>query len=149
MVGLPGSGKSTMAKKLAEEYGAEIISTDAIRKEVLGVEGDLSEDSRIFKIAHDRCAKLLKSGQSVIFDACNLSIGARKGVLQCAKGMNGVRRMAYVMAADVWKCIENDSPRERKCGSGVILSCAEDYTPPRMMEGFTEIIRQRIQEIFK
>ena len=36
MVGLPGSGKSTYAKELAERTNAKICSSDAIREELTG-----------------------------------------------------------------------------------------------------------------
>jgi hypothetical protein len=34
--GLPGSGKSTLAKALAGEFGAELLSTDTIRRQMFG-----------------------------------------------------------------------------------------------------------------
>lgn len=148
MIGLPGSGKSTMGKKLAEEYNAEIVSTDSIRKEFLGREGDRSEDSKVFATAHNRCENLLRQGKSVVFDACNLSVGARQRVLKCAAFSKNIRKIGYVMAADAWRCIENDKKRERQCGASVILSCAESYVYPRIQEGFNEMIRQKMQEMF-
>ena len=41
--GLPGSGKTTLATALAEEFGAELLSTDAIRRQLLGASPTLSE----------------------------------------------------------------------------------------------------------
>ena len=38
MIGCPGSGKSTIAKKMAQNTGAVIVSTDAIRGELFGDE---------------------------------------------------------------------------------------------------------------
>ena len=83
MVGLPGSGKSTKAQTLSSEYEAEIVSTDALRKEKVGQEGDISQDNQIFRLAYECCSKLLREGKSVVFDACNLSPTARKRVLSC------------------------------------------------------------------
>lgn len=36
MVGLPGSGKSTYAKELADRTNAKLCSSDAIREELTG-----------------------------------------------------------------------------------------------------------------
>ena len=36
MIGLPASGKSEQAKKLAAEYNAEIFSSDELRVEMVG-----------------------------------------------------------------------------------------------------------------
>ncbi|WP_436405622.1 AAA family ATPase, partial [Mycobacterium gordonae] len=32
--GNPGSGKSTVARELAEQFGAQVISTDDVRREL-------------------------------------------------------------------------------------------------------------------
>lgn len=146
MIGLPGSGKSTKAQKLAKEYNAEIISTDALRKDLLGKEGDMSQDAIIFRQAYEKCKKILASGGSVVFDACNITKGARKRVLACAEGMYNVEKIGYLMYADVWECIRRDSQRERVCGKELILSYAGSYTLPKMMEGFNQIIRERFDE---
>ena len=148
MIGLPGSGKSTKAAQLAEEYNAQIISTDTLRKEKVGQEGDISQDNQIFSLAYQKCRNLLASGESVIFDACNLSPTARKRVLSCCGSRYGIEKIAYIMAANAWQCVEMDSHRERVCGEGVILLYAERYIPPKMSEGFTQMIRQRPEDIF-
>ena len=146
MIGLPGSGKSEKAAQLAKEYDAQIISTDDLRKQYVGKEGDISQDSQIFNLAYQKCRNLLASGESVIFDACNLSPTARKRVLVCCGNRYGIEKIAYILVADAWQCIEQDSKRERVCGPAVILSYAERYIPPKMSEGFTQVIRQRSQE---
>ena len=103
----------------------------------------MSQDSQVFQAAYNRCRNFLIAGKSVVFDACNITVGARRRVLACAQGLYNVEKIGYVMAADVWKCIERDSKRDRVCGQGVILSYAESYVFPKMMEGFTEIRRER------
>lgn len=48
MCGLPGSGKSTQAKKMAEKLNASIFSSDAIRKEKYGDEAIQGNPNKIF-----------------------------------------------------------------------------------------------------
>lgn len=43
MVGVPGSGKTEKVKILAKEYNASLLSSDAIREEILG---DVSDQTK-------------------------------------------------------------------------------------------------------
>jgi len=79
--GNPGTGKSTLAHALAESTGAQVISTDEVRRELLasgainggiGVldEGLYSPDNIaiVYEAALRRAQVLLSEGQSVILD---------------------------------------------------------------------------------
>ena len=51
MTGLSGSGKSTIAQKLAEENpNTVIVSSDAIREELTGNYEDQEHNEEVFKI---------------------------------------------------------------------------------------------------
>ena len=53
MVGLSASGKSTIAKQIAEKENCIIISSDAIRGEICdGGVADQSKNDEVFKIFH-------------------------------------------------------------------------------------------------
>lgn len=53
MIGLPASGKSTIAKEIAESEDAVIVSSDEIRKE-FGDVNDQSQNARVFEEAERR-----------------------------------------------------------------------------------------------
>lgn len=53
MIGLPASGKSSIAKKIAKSEDAVIVSSDDIRKE-LGNINDQSQNEKVFEIAEKR-----------------------------------------------------------------------------------------------
>ena len=81
MVGLPGSGKSTKAKEIANETGAVITSLDSLRKEIAGSRKNWYSNPDIFNnimsrsIANIQNAMVewhLKNGESVIVDNMNL-----------------------------------------------------------------------------
>ena len=78
LVGLPGSGKSTLEQKLKIKYKAEIISSDALRKELCGTELDQNHNSEVFAEMQKRTIDLLKSNKSVIYDATNINSKKRK-----------------------------------------------------------------------
>ena len=143
MVGLPGSGKSTLAAELADRFNAEVVSTDSLREQITGREGDISQDSVVFPMAYKKCRDALLSRKSVIFDACNISVGARRAVLNCAQNIRGIEKVAVIMSANVEECAIRDAQRNRNVGFTTILSYAEDYVRPKMSEGFTQIALQR------
>ncbi len=79
MLGAPGSGKGTQARRLAEHFGAEHIATgDMLRAEIaagtpLGREvegyvksGDLVPDEIVERLAHDRVIAASKRGGYVL-----------------------------------------------------------------------------------
>jgi predicted kinase len=80
--GLPGTGKSSLARALAERSGFEVISSDVVRKELAGVEpgehryeafrqgiysGEITK--RTYEALLGRAAPILHAGRSVILDA--------------------------------------------------------------------------------
>ena len=79
--GNPGTGKSTLAHALAESTGAQVISTDDVRRElrdagaITGDSGVLDQGlyspenvATVYEIALHRASLLLTNGQSVILD---------------------------------------------------------------------------------
>ena len=73
MVGLPGAGKSFLARAVATNFGAVLIQTDAIRKELFPRPRYTSKELRtVYAIAHRRLAAALAAGRRVVFDATNL-----------------------------------------------------------------------------
>ena len=74
MIGLSGSGKSTVAEEYAKKYDAKIISSDKIREELYGDENIQGDPNDVFRIVHERIFDLLKSGFSIIYDATNLHL---------------------------------------------------------------------------
>ena len=79
--GNPGTGKSTVARALAEQTGAQVISTDDVRRElrdsgvIAGDAGVLDQGlyspdnvARVYEFALRRARSLLGDGQSVILD---------------------------------------------------------------------------------
>lgn len=79
--GNPGTGKSTVARALAEKTGAQVISTDDVRRElqavgiISGNPGDLDAGlyrrnnvRTVYEVVLHRARALLANGQSVILD---------------------------------------------------------------------------------
>ena len=82
MVGLPASGKSTIAHNLAKENNYIIFSSDELRVELYGDINDQNHNHDLFIELHKRIKTALKEGNNVIYDACNLSSKRRVAFLQ-------------------------------------------------------------------
>ena len=74
MVGLPASGKSYKATELSVQYNAEILSSDAIRKELFGDERSQENNELVFKTLYERANKFLLDGVGVIIDSTNTTL---------------------------------------------------------------------------
>jgi len=94
-VGLSGSGKSYVAKKLAECCGYEVLRSDVIRKELVGLNplesakaafggGIYTEEMtrRVYQTMVQRAKKLLSEGKRVVLDATFLRKWQRELVLR-------------------------------------------------------------------
>lgn len=71
--GLPGTGKSFLARRLAEALPFVIIESDVVRKILFPQPLYTAQESRwVHRTCHVLMAKLLKRGVRVIYDATNL-----------------------------------------------------------------------------
>ena len=90
--GLPGTGKSTLARSLAEKAHFEVIRSDVIRKEIFTAESSEPSGSlytsdrtqRIYDECLQRARRLLQAGKRVIIDATFQRDQDRQTFLQLA-----------------------------------------------------------------
>ena len=143
MVGYPGSGKSTYAQQLAQKVGADIVSTDAIRKELYGDESIQGQWPEIEERLHQRMGDTLKGGRSVIMDATNLSPRNREFIKRYNQDYPVI---AHVMDTTLDQSIENNKKRAMDGGREVDMDYYEKLRtnpwnkPPELSEGFTDIV---------
>lgn len=67
--GLPGVGKSTLARALADEAGFEVIRTDAVRKQSAGVSYEPAAKADVYRACRALAEDALFHGRRVILDA--------------------------------------------------------------------------------
>ena len=135
MVGLPGSGKSTVAKTL----DGTLISTDSIREELYGDENIQGDGRLVFSIAFCRAREALERGENVIFDATNVSRKARKGVL---KATPGAEHVAVFVNTPFEECVKRNRSRVRVVPNEVLERMHKNLVPPTVEEGFAEVIEK-------
>lgn len=137
MIGLPASGKSTIAEKISKSEGAIIVSSDEIRKELLGDVNDQSKNELIF----EEVEKRIKDGllnSNVIFDATNINYKKRRGFLH-GLGKMKVKKIAVLVATPYEECLIRNSKRERKVPEEAIKRMYYSFHIPQYYEGFDEI----------
>jgi predicted kinase len=68
--GLPGTGKSTVAERIAELLPASLLRTDVVRKELFPDPTYASEESaRVYDELFSRASERLHAGEHVVLDA--------------------------------------------------------------------------------
>ena len=136
LVGLPGSGKSTLAQKLKNKYKAEIISSDALRKELYGTELDQNHNDEVFAEMQKRTIDLLKSNKSVIYDATNINSRKRMHLLRCTNRYTKTA-ICYFLATPYEMCLERNNQRaDRRVPEEVIKRMLYSFHTPSIREGF-------------
>lgn len=138
MIGLPASGKSEQAKKLAAKYDAEIFSSDALREEMFGDVNHQTNNDVLFKELHKRIRGCLTYGKSAIYDACNISYKHR---MEFLKSLNRIHceKIAVLMATPYEVCLERNAQREREVPEHVIKRMYMNFNVPFWYEGWNAI----------
>lgn len=138
MVGVAGSGKSTIAFRIAEDTGAKIVSSDAIRGEIYGDENCQANPAKIFEIVHQRVRNHLKNGESVIMDATNLNCKRRMNFVKTLSHFDCFKNCVLVITApeDIEVRMEM---RARKVPMGVVHNQISQFQCPNYYEGWDNI----------
>jgi len=141
MVGISGSGKSTMARDLLSQGFYDImVSSDDIREEIWGDASIQNRPDIIFNIAHERIIEALKDGKDVIFDATNLKVKDRKNLLDKISNIPNVENTCIIVYPHLEWCIENQDKRDRKVPEEVIRKQFKNFQLPTSDEGWDYIL---------
>lgn len=141
MVGLPGSGKSTKAEQIKNEFCAQVFSSDALRKEKFGDEKIQKDAAGIFKELLNRCAASLDSGYTTVLDATNLSYKKRMEFLRelDKKVSLAFSKICVLMATPYEICCERNSSRERVVPDEAMKRMYCSFYTPAYFEGWDDI----------
>jgi predicted kinase len=118
LIGLPGTGKSYLASKLAERLPFMIVESDAVRKELFPTPSySPGESAAVFKVIHYIIGDLVHNKTSVIFDATNLEEKHRKTIYHI--GENNEAKVILVNLEAPPDIVKNRlESRERKQETG-------------------------------
>lgn len=140
MIGVPGSGKSTIAEEIALNEPAIIVSSDVIRGELYGDESIQGDPAKVFRIVHENVKHYLSKGCNVIMDATNINSKKRATFLrEINKVCPDCEKIAVVVVADKDTCVSRDLFRKRTAGYDVIERMIANFQPPFYYEGWDAI----------
>jgi predicted kinase len=97
MVGLPGSGKSTWIIKNKPKWSnTAVVSSDLLRKEVLGDVNNQDYNSYIWQLITQITIAYLKKGTNVVLDSTNTDIEKRKEFIKEIESEVDFKKFAIV-----------------------------------------------------
>lgn len=138
MCGIPGSGKTTLAKEIAKQYSVIVHSYD----DIPNAWGNPDRDGSLYKqwlnnIRHD-----LQNGNSVVCDSTALSSINRKQFLEEISDFD-CEKILIVKAVPLEICIQRNKGRFREVPENQIELSARLLEPPTEDEGWDAIYISR------
>ena len=149
MVGLPGAGKSTYSKRLAECLPNGVVySFDDIEEAMKSDGSAYYAGHSVMRETYRRIASSLKNGQQVIFDSTNVIRAQRETFLSLVDGLNvtDLRKICVVIDTPLGKCLEHNLERDRNVPESVIYHLAKKFEQPSYEEGWDRISTYKILE---
>jgi predicted kinase len=140
-IGVPGSGKSTVLKALAEKDGLAYVCPDDIRAKLTGNASDQTRNAEVWDRAYKQITRHLSQGRTVVVDATNAKPEDRQQLVRhCRPLANRILGMWFRTPLDV--CLARQARRDRQVPDAYIRSSHNWLTrhPPRLSEGFDFII---------
>lgn len=100
MVGLPGTGKSSVVENLQKLLPCVVISTDNVRLHVRRTPTyTAAEMMLVYEVCYSIIESRLRQGQRVVFDATNYLSARREHVIKLARRCGAPTAVCYVQAS--------------------------------------------------
>ena len=151
LIGLPASGKSTLARRLQEiTPNATIVSTDTARKKLFRdekIQGNWADE--VEPEVLEQIKNAIAHNNSVIYDATNVKRDWRIGMLMKIKeklqqiNAPPICWIAWHLQTPVGVCKKWNQKRDRQVPNEVIEEYSEllKQFPPQIEEGFKNIYK--------
>ena len=155
LMGLPGSGKSTVAKKITNykelyskypsiyltENTPKVFSSDEYREKLTGDVNNQTSNHKIFNTLYNDLTNHVKNGGSAIYDATNINRKNRKEILTRLNDLHieDLKIIGILVITPIEECIERNKNRERIVPEEVIYNMACKFEMPLLNEGFSSI----------
>lgn len=138
-IGLPGSGKTTLFKPLAEKYGLSHISRDAVFNEMFGVDSDhRAFIGEVFQETARRLDAAIREGKSVVRESIFADPEERREIIAAARESGATRVVGVFIDIDLEVAKERNQKRERVVQDEVLewRHLQFQHYPPGLEDGF-------------
>lgn len=136
MIGIPGSGKSYHAKKIAKKENAIILSTDEIRVKLFGTELKQRKTREVYKYLINETEKYISQGKNVLIDATNIERNRRLKILN---KFRNIEKECYYMDTPYDICLVRNKNRNRIVSEFIMNKMRKNLEIPLISEGFKHI----------
>lgn len=144
MIGLPGSGKSTYAKKLLElNKNWKYVSRDEIRYNYVADQKHYwDHEYEVYQEFSKQIDMHLINGDVVIADATHLNKKSRDKLFRNLTSQN-FEKIAIIMNTSFEVCFNRNSKRTGivRVPDQVMYRMKNNYKPPTKVEGFDKILK--------
>ena len=144
LIGPPASGKTTLAGVLAELTGAEVLSTDRLRRELFGDAAVQGPWRDIEALLHQRIQELVAAGTPVIVDATHARRPWRLVLTQALALPAPVEWIGWWLYTPLSTCLQWNQTRQRLVPEPVIrelaAALADPIFGPSRAEGFAAVV---------
>ncbi len=118
MAGLPGTGKSTIARRLAKAIGGTVLESDAVRQLMFGRrEYSSTESFAVFRTLHTAARYLLALHVTVVVDATSILEKDRKPLYRLAEE---ARAPLFILQVEAPASVVEERLARRKSGAGAV-----------------------------
>ena len=135
IAGIPGSGKTTLAHRLAEEHGAIVHSYD----DLPGANTKESMDGSVKRAWMEGIRADLEAGRSVIGDGLNLTVKERTELLSFVAGVPCEKVLCMkIVPPEI--CLQRNRERAARLPDFVVTQSAERFEAPDVEEGWDKVL---------
>ena len=125
LCGAPGSGKSTLSRKIAEEHNLTRYSFDEL-------------ECFFYEELINQALDTLETGRSIILDALFDQVKDRKKLLESVNDIN-CKKILIVMTTPLEECLRRNAGRLNPLPDFVVKSVHTTFEPPTLEEGWDDI----------
>ena len=144
LIGPPASGKTTLAGVLADLTGAQVLSTDRLRRELFGDAAVQGPWRDIEGLLHQRIRGLVADGVPVIVDATHARRPWRLAITQALALPTPVEWIGWWLHTSLATCLQWNHTRTRLVPEPVIremaAALADPVFGPSRAEGFAAVV---------
>jgi predicted kinase len=143
LVGLPGTGKSRLARRLGAALEAQVVESDRVRKQLFAEPRYTGgEHAAVYGWCHTMLRSALVVGRGVIFDATNLEERVRRRVYDIADQCDA--RLLIIWAACPAGIVQERLLRRRDAGDDDDLSDADWHVFQNMRRNVEPVRRAHV-----